>query len=208
MKNDKLEIRTINGSLAIREATEGSNEGERTITGRAIVFNSESEVLDEWGYKFREIIEPSACTKEFINGSDIKLNMLHDRSMTIARKNEKGEGNLKIEVREDGVYFEFEAPKCDIGDRCLEMVRSGIYTGCSFEFYPDEYDVEEREGGKDVTIRHKKFRALTALTIGMDPAYKQTNVNARELTDNLPVNVAAREQAERRRETQMALLRR
>ena len=81
---------------------------------------------------------------------------------------------MRLSVDEQGVSFEFDAPKCDIGDRCLEMVRRGDYSGCSFEFYPEDYDVEEREGGKDVKIIHKKFRALTALTIGMDPAYKQT----------------------------------
>ena len=96
-----------------------------------------------------------------------------------------------------GVHFEFEAPKCDIGDRCLEMVRRGDYSGCSFEFYPDEYDVEEREGGKDVKIIHKKFRALTALTIGLDPAYRQTSVNARELYEQTPGGKAAKEEEER-----------
>jgi HK97 family phage prohead protease len=113
------------------------------------------------------------------------MNMLHDRSLTIARCN-KGEGSMRLSVDEQGVSFEFDAPKCDIGDRCLEMVRRGDYSGCSFEFYPEDYDVEEREGGKDVKIIHKKFRALTALTIGMDPAYKQTTVNARELYEGTP----------------------
>jgi phage head maturation protease len=104
-------------------------------------------------------------------------------------------------VDEKGVNFEFEAPKCDIGDRCLEMVRRGDYSGCSFEFWPEDYDVEERQDGKDVKITHKKFRALTALTIGMDPAYKQTSVNARELYDQTPSGIAekkAEEEAKQR----------
>jgi len=190
MDKNKNEIRSIACSLSIREAAEGATEESRTITGRAIVFNAESEVLDDWGYRFREVILPEACTAEFVNSQDIKMNMLHDRALTVARCNQ-GKGNMRLEVREDGVYFEFDAPKCDIGDRCLEMVRSGVYSGCSFEFYPEEYDIEEREGGKDCTIKHKKFRALTAVTIGMDPAYKQTSVNAREVLAGLPTNVKA-----------------
>ena len=158
---------------------------EKLHVGRAIVFNAESEILDDWGYRFREVIKPEACTMEFLNSQDVKMNMLHDRSLTIARCN-KGEGSMRLSVDEQGVQFEFDAPKCDIGDRCLEMVRRGDYSGCSFEFYPEDYDVEEREGGKDVKIIHKKFRALTALTIGMDPAYKQTTVNARELYESTP----------------------
>ncbi len=185
MDAKKIEIRTLDCKLSVREAAPDAQGESRTITGTAIVFDAESEVLDDWGYRFREVIKPEACTMEFLNSQDIKMNMLHDRDLTLARCN-KGTGSLRLSVDEKGVNFEFEAPKCDIGDRCLEMVRRGDYSGCSFEFYPEDYDVEEREGGKDVKIIHKKFRALTALTIGMDPAYKQTTVNARELYEGTP----------------------
>ncbi len=195
MDAKKIEIRTLDCKLSVREAAPDAQGESRTITGTAIVFDAESEVLDDWGYRFREVIKPEACTMEFLNSQDIKLNMLHDRDLTLARCN-KGTGSLRLSVDEKGVNFEFEAPKCDIGDRCLEMVRRGDYSGCSFEFWPEDYDVEEREGGKDVKITHKKFRALTALTIGMDPAYKQTSVNARELYDETPAGKKAKEEAE------------
>ena len=199
MDAKKNEIRGIECQLAIREAGEDAQgQSSRTIVGTAIVFNAESEVLDDWGYRFREVIKPEAATMEFLNTQDIKMNMLHDRQLTIARSN-KGVGSLRLSVDEKGVNFEFEAPKCDIGDRCLEMVRRGDYSGCSFEFWPEDYDVQEREGGKDVKITHKKFRALTALTIGMDPAYKQTSVNARELYDETPAGKKAKADAEEQR---------
>jgi hypothetical protein len=51
-----------------------------------------------------------------------------------------------------------------------------------------------------VKITHKKFRALTALTIGMDPAYKQTSVNARELYDETPAGKKAKADAEAQRQ--------
>ena len=183
MDAKKREIRTVDCQLAIREA-QGGQEGEsRTITGTAIVFNAESEVLDDWGERFREVILPSAATMEFLNRCDIKMNMLHDRDLTIARCN-KGKGSMRLSVDERGVNFEFEAPNCDLGDRCLEMVRRGDYSGCSFEFYPKDYEVERTKGadGKDeVKIIHKEFEFISALTIGMDPAYRQTTVNAREI---------------------------
>lgn len=180
MERKKTEIRTLDCKLSIREAAPDAPGESRTITGTAIVFDVESEVLDDWGYRFREVIKPEACTMEFLNTQDIKMNLLHDRDLTVARCN-KGVGSLRLSVDEKGVNFEFEAPNCDLGDRCLEMVRRGDYSGCSFEFWPQDYDVEEREGGKDVKITHKRFQAISALTIGMDPAYKQTSVNAREL---------------------------
>lgn len=181
MENGKFEIRTTDCQLAVREATEDAQGSDRTITGRAIVFNSESQILDDWGQRFREIILPEAVTMEFLDTQDIKMNLLHERNLTLARRN-KGNGSLRMGVDAEGVWFEFEAPKCDIGDRALEMVRRGDYSGCSFEFYAKDYEVEER-GKNDVVIRHRGFGALTALTIGMDPAYKQTSVNARELYD-------------------------
>ena len=181
MDAKKREIRTIDCQLAIREAAEGQEGESRTITGRAIVFNAESEVLDDWGERFREVILPEAVTMEFLNTQDVKMNMLHERELTIARCN-KGVGSLRMAVDEQGVTFEFEAPNCDIGDRCLEMVRRGDYSGCSFEFYPKDYEVER------------------TLTIGMDPAYRQTSVNAREMDKQTPEGkreTEAQEQAKR-----------
>ena len=201
MDAKKREIRTIDCQLAIREAAEGQEGESRTITGRAIVFNAESEVLDDWGERFREVILPEAVTMEFLNTQDVKMNMLHERELTIARCN-KGTGSLRMAVDEQGVTFEFEAPKCDIGDRCLEMVRRGDYSGCSFEFYPKDYEVERTKGadGKDeVVIRHKSFEFLSALTIGMDPAYKQTSVNAREM-DKLTPEGKRESEAKKQRE--------
>ena len=211
MDAKKREIRTIDCQLAVRE-TEGGQAGDsRTITGRAIVFNAESEVLDDWGERFREVILPEAVTMEFLNTQDVKMNMLHERELTVARCN-KGVGSMRMAVDEQGVTFEFEAPRCDIGDRCLEMVRRGDYSGCSFEFYPKDYEVERTKGadGKDeVIIRHKSFEFLSALTIGMDPAYRQTSVNAREMDKQTPegkAEIEAEEQAQR--EAQEAKLKR
>lgn len=160
---------------------DGTKEPSRTIYGRAIVFNKVFEYEDWWGDKYRETIKPSACTKEFLDSQDIKLNLLHKREMSIARSN-CGEGNLRYSVNDEGVDFEFEAPNCDLGDRALEMVRSGVYTGCSFEFYPKDYECKKiTEEGKTVyEINHTGFEKLTAFTIAMDPAYKETTVDCRE----------------------------
>lgn len=160
---------------------DGTKEPTRIIEGRAIVFNKVFEYEDFWGDKYRETIKPSACTKEFLESQDIKLNLLHKREMSIARSN-CGEGNLRYSVNDEGVDFEFEAPNCDLGDRALEMVRSGVYTGCSFEFYPKDYECKKiQEDGKTVyEITHTGFEKLTAFTIAMDPAYKETTVNCRE----------------------------
>ena len=209
MNDKKIEIRTLDCKLSVREAGPDAQGESRTITGTAIVFNAESEVLDDWGTKFREVIKPEACTMEFLNSQDIKMNMLHERNLTLARCN-KGVGNLRLSVDDKGVNFEFEAPKCDIGDRCLELVRTGVFSGCSFEFYPQDYEIEEN--GDEVKITHTRFRMIGALTIGMDPAYMQTSVNARELVDAAEKRSAqeleekkAAEEAEEKRKREAAL---
>jgi phage head maturation protease len=65
-----------------------------------------------------------------------------------------------------------------------------------------DYDVERKEGKDgetDITIRHKKFEFLSALTIGMDPAYKQTSVNAREVGIQQPTDAEKKAQAEKQK---------
>ena len=160
---------------------DGTKEPSRTIYGRAIVFNKVFEYEDYWGDKYRETIKPSACTKEFLDSQDIKLNLLHKREMTIARSN-CGVGNLSYSVNDEGVDFEFEAPKCDLGDRALEMVRSGVYSGCSFEFYPKDYECNQKKEGSVTVyeINHTAFETLRAFTIALDPSYKETTVDCRE----------------------------
>ncbi|MCI6828889.1 MAG: HK97 family phage prohead protease [Prevotella sp.] len=183
--NEKKKTTTLftPATMQVREIVreDGTKEPSRTICGRAIVFNKPFEYEDWWGDKYREIIAPESCKKEWLDTQDIKLNLLHNREASIARSN-CTQGNLRYSVNEEGVNFEFEAPKCDLGDRALELVRSGVYTGCSFEFYPKDYEYKKNEADGQVTyeITHKAFEKLTAFTIAMDPAYKETNVDCRE----------------------------
>ena len=183
--DEKREIRSVECQLAIREAAQDAQSESRTITGTAIVFNRESQELDDWGERFKEIILPEACSMAFLNTQDVKLNLLHDRQLTIARCN-KGDANasLRLSVDANGVNFEFDAPRCDLGDRALELVRTGVYSGCSFEFRPKDY--EKKVEGDSVTIIHRSFERLGAITLGMDPAYTQTSVNVRELIKAQP----------------------
>lgn len=182
MNATKREIRNLECELAFREATpEELAQGQLgTITGRAICFNAESEILDDDGLRFREVIAPEAVTMEFLNTQDVKINMLHERSLTFGRSKRGKSGNARLWVDDNGVNFDVAVPNCDLGIRARELTKAGVYDGCSFEFYPDKYTIEEREG-RVALVRHTRFRAITALTLGMDPAYLQTTLHAREL---------------------------
>ena len=201
MDAKKKEIRNLECQLAFREASgEASEKGILgTICGRAICFNAESQVLDEYGQTFREVIAPEAATMDFLNTQDIKINMLHMRELTFGRAKRGVSGNARLSVDNEGVNFEVDVPNCDLGIRARELTKAGVYDGCSFEFWPDKYDVEEREG-KVPLVRHTHFRAITALTLGMDPAYLQTSLHARELYDETPAGKKAKADAEAQRQ--------
>ena len=184
MDATKREIRNLECQLSFREATRESNEEGilGTICGRAIVFNSESRVIDEHGQTFREVIAPEACSREFLDTQDVKINMLHSRELTFGRAKRGISGNARLIVSKEGVDFEVDVPNCDLGIRARELTKAGVYDGCSFEFWPDQYEIKDRES-KIPVVRHTKFRAITAMTLGMDPAYLHTSLSVRELLD-------------------------
>ena len=110
--------------LRVREAGEGEAPS-RTITGYAILFNTQSAPLwsdDE--EEAREVIAPEAVTRELLDGCDIKMTMFHDRQLILARS-KNGTGTLTYNVDERGVAFSFDAPNTADGDKALELVRRG-----------------------------------------------------------------------------------
>jgi len=187
--NQKRELFTPD-TMCVREAEAGK---PMVIEGCAIVFNKQTTLYEDDYYRMREVILPSCISEEFLASQDVKLNLLHKRSKSLARNN-KGKGTLHMEIREDGLWFSVELPDCDLGRQAYELVKNGTYTGCSFEFYPGDYtrDVTRlSNGGEDVLISHQSFKELSALTIALDPAYDQTEVAAREA-----YSAELREQAE------------
>ena len=198
MDANKREIRNLECQLSFREASpEEAQEGYLgTISGRAICFNVESQILDDFGMKFREIIDPAAASMDFLNTQDIKANMLHNRDLTFGRIKKGVSQTMSLSVDREGVNFEIKVPNCDLGIRARELTKAGVYDGCSFEFWPDKYDVVEREHDVPL-VRHTKFRAITAITLGMDPAYLQTSLSARELVESTDTYKARKAEEER-----------
>lgn len=160
-----------------------NDEEHSTLSGVAIVTNAETTLYEGSDWREIEIIDPSCLNAEFMAEQDIKLNLLHERSLSFARNN-KGKGTLVLETREDGLHFEAPGDDSSIARQASDLIKNGTYTGCSFEFWAKDYEVTERtaqDGKKEYVIRHKAFERIGAITIGMDPAYEQTSVNAREI---------------------------
>jgi phage head maturation protease len=171
-------------------------EGSNIIEGVAIVTNKETVLYEGSDWREIEVIDPSCINEAFIREQDITLNLLHDRSSSIARTPQ----SLRVESREDGLHFEADVPDCDLGKRAQALIANGTYTGCSFEFWPKDYTTSERRGADGKTeyvIRHTAFKKIDALTIAMKPAYSQTSVGLREAMED-------DHQAEQLREAQQA----
>lgn len=203
MEKEKREIRIFGGQYQprLREAAEGQES--RTIEGYAIVFNVESQLLCDWYETYREIIEPGAITKEELDKMDIKMTLFHNREKLIARCN-KGAGTLTLSVDETGVKYEFEAPHTPDGETALELVKRGDLAGSSFIFWSDEKSSVRYEMMDDGTLlRHvDRIDRVFEMTIASDPAYQQTSVTAREVTEHgikLPAQ-QAQENLEKQRE--------
>lgn len=158
----------------------GANAESRTIAGYAIVFDSESRVLCDWGGEFVEIIEREAVSEELIANADVKCLFNHNREALLARSN-NGQGTLKLTLDEVGLRYEFEAPHTIDGDKVLELVRRGDIVGSSFSFSCQGEDAcryyEDADG-----MLHRVVRRITGLydvSPVIDPAYTATSVEAR-----------------------------
>lgn len=188
LSNQVRELYT-ESALSIRES-----EKTPVIDGVAIVTNKRTVLWEGDTYREVEIVESSCIDKAFIAAQDIKLNLYHDRQKSIARTPK----SLRVEPREDGLHFDSDIPDCDLGKRAQALINNGTIRGCSFEFYPKNYTTAEEvgaDGKKEYVIRHTEFKKITALTLALDPAYKQTSVSVRELFEEQhPVEEPSKEE--------------
>lgn len=116
------EIRSISSTLELRSA-EGSEK--EVITGYALKFNRWSSVLGGW---FKEIIDQRALDQADLSNVVALFN--HDESKVLARTGV----NLKLDVDDIGLRFEFTPNGTTYAKDLLENIRSGIITQCSFAF--------------------------------------------------------------------------
>lgn len=164
------------GKFSVRE---GEDKG-KVIEGVAIVTEQETVLWEGSDYREIEVIAQSCIAPDFIAKQDMAINLLHNRDESFART----PNSLRVESRKDGLHFEADVPDCDLGKRAQALTENGTYQGCSFEFYPKDYEVSERkaaDGKTEYVIRHTAFERVTALTLAMNPAYPTTSVGVREL---------------------------
>lgn len=173
-------------SKIIFRSTDIQSEKEsRIITGRAIVFESWSKNLGG----FYEIIHRGAITQELIDKSDIIMNINHDDEKMVARSRQ-GKGTLSVSLKDDGVYFSFEAPTTSRGDELLYNIRNGNIFECSFAFtIPDDIHSERWYVDSDNVYRREVnvIDGLYDMSLVIHGAYGDTNCQTR-CADNEVLN--------------------
>ena len=179
----KTEIRNFQGTVTRAEGD------SRRVEGVAVVFDSWSEDLGG----FREKIARGALDG-VIARSDIFALLDHDRRRGILGRCKRGEeGSLKLEVRDDGLHYSFEAPNTDLGNEVLSCLSRGEIGGSSFAFTVLE-DKWERNG--DTYYRTiTKIDELYDVSPVYSPAYSQTTCDLRGLDALKAEERAAEERA-------------
>ena len=170
--------------MEIRSIQEMSQVSDNIISGYAIVFNRESEILyDKTNNRyFIEVIDPSAVDVELIQRSDIKMLIDHTKSRMLARSR-YGVGSLQLEIDEYGLKFTFEVPNTVDGQFIREMIKRNDYNGCSFAFTDDVVDVEYDKDRGMAKRYVRKIKQLYDCSIVADPAYSDTEVSVRSLEE-------------------------
>lgn len=182
MEKEKIEIRRIDNTVFLKG---------RTIQGRAIVFESLSNDLGG----FKEIIKKGAISQELVDSSDVFARTNHSDDYILARCN-KGKGSLQLELREDGLYYSFEAPNTEKGNELVEHIRRGEISQSSFAFMVgQEPDAERWTKIDGVTVREiYKIAYLGDVAPVFTPAYSETSVSLRALDKAKEMNEEPKEE--------------
>ena len=181
-----IEIRNYGG-------IENFNEETRTISGYALKFDTPSQYMG-----FYEKIDRSAIDEELIKRSDIFALFNHDENKVLARSR-YGEGSLKLEIREDGLYYEFEAPHTQWGDEVIEHLKRGEIFGSSFAFMlPMDDTGDKREYDENGVLNRTiiKIERLFDVSPVFEPAYLATTCSKRTLQILEDIENRAKEQEE------------
>ena len=167
----------MKNTIEIRNISTTFNTNGRTVSGYAIRFNEQSVNIG-----FIETISSTALSREQIDDSDIFAFFNHDSNQVLARNGRAD--TLKLDLREDGLYYEFEAPDTPAGNELIEHIKRGEMYGTSFGFtVPIDGSGETWTLGDDDMIYREitHIEQLFEISPVFSPAYPTTTISARSL---------------------------
>lgn len=162
---------------------EQTENGEKIITGRPIVYNSRTDL----GY-FDEIIEVGALDNADL--TDVRFLVNHNTDMIPLARSRRNNGNSTMKMTPDlqGLYLDFV--KLDVENNAdaralYSAVDRGDITGMSFMFSVDDEEWENLESDHP-TRRIKSISSVVEVSAVTFPAYESTEIDTRskEALDN------------------------
>lgn len=168
----RVEQRMITTRLELRDALP---DGSIPFSGHAAVFNSRSQVLQDWWDQFQEVITPGAFASNL--QQDVRLLINHDPNLVLARTTS---GTLRLSEDSIGLLCEGElAPTSYARDLQLSMQRGDIsQMSFAFEVAPDgdEWNI----GADGMLLRTvNRVAVLYDASIVTYPAYEATDASTR-----------------------------
>ena len=138
--------------------------------------------------------------KRIVEGRAIPFNVFspynHDKSQGFLARNNKGKGSLKIDVREDGVYFNFKVKKDNLSQYVWERLSDGELNETSWAFTVDEEEWKKCDDGVYERVI-KKFNRLYDFSVVDNSYYGIADaVGCKRFAELQEADRIAKEQAE------------
>lgn len=164
------QFRTFNGTIS-------NTDESRVVCGYAVRFNEPSQNMG-----FFETIDKGAITEDVIKNSDIYARLNH-REDTVLARSRYGEGTLTLELRDDGLFYMFEAPHTQVGDELLEHIKRGEISTSSFAFTIADNSKAERWYKEDGVMKRTVYKIdkLFDVSPTFEGAYLTTSCYSRDL---------------------------
>lgn len=154
------------------------------IEGKAVAFNSPETYFGE-----TEVIDEHAL--DSADMSDVVLRYNHnDNQYTLARTRNK---SLRLEVRDDGLYFEADLIPTTTNKDAYLMVKEGLLDKCSFAFTIEEDSYDKKQHLTTI----KKIGKLFDVALVDFPFYNDTSVAVARSLDTRDNMLAKAKQKQR-----------
>jgi uncharacterized protein len=176
------EVRTIRTASPLELRAEN---GQNTVSGYAVVFNSES--LDLGG--FTEICAPSMLDRTLTDSPDVLCLRDHKQELLLGRTTAN---TLTLKTDSKGLRFKLALPNSPTGQDAAEAIRRGDLTSCSFGFSTVQDDWAVTSDNRvirtllDVDLHEisiTSFPAYEATSVRSAPAEIRTRLTVRDLAD-------------------------
>lgn len=177
---EKIELRNFNVTLS--EKVDSDSEGVLLVKG--IVNRGESEPLRaKNGKTFIETIEPGTWNKALGRGNEIHFLAEHDNSKLLASTRN---GSLKLTETDEGLLMEARISDTSWGRDYYNQINEGLLTNMSFGMavLSDKWKFED-----GVNKRSINDLALFEVSVVRDPAYKDTQIQARNLQSTEDIEI-------------------